>query len=73
MSVRIPLSSQKFNAILKKFKDGNLSNIPLSDIEFLQELSENNRFRFNHDNNFTGDGTIFTRTPDTGTTYFFSC
>jgi len=72
MSVRLPLSSQKSNALLKKqFKQTQGGSItPGSDLKFLQDLSEELRFVIEQ-NNRASIGNIVFVLPPTGTTFYF--
>ena len=71
MSIRIPLSSQKSNAILKKFFNlGQNLVTPQGDIAFLESIAENRRL-FEATSSSTTVSEIVSITPDTGTTFFF--
>ena len=71
MSVRLPLQSQKSNAILKKFFKTNVSQAGASsDLEFLKNLSEQQNLTFDFGVS-TGVENMITITPATGTTFYF--
>ena len=73
MSVRVPLSSQKSNELLKQtFRKSLLpSTSPnISDLEFLVELAELGSLVI-EEGAITTTGDMVTITPDTGTTFFY--
>ena len=69
MSIRIPLSSQKHNAILKKNSPQSIETAN-SDLQFLHNLADSLR-AVSLIGNISTAGDIITVTPDTGTTFFF--